>query len=286
MRGLLVVNGFLHSAAFDKMYAALSEAADRAEITLDRTTNDALCPLDEGLFLRGYQFALFWDKDVRLARALEMRGLPVFNSAESIRLCDDKTLTWLALNRKVLMPDTILAPLTYGGYEDASFLTRVGERLTYPYVIKEGFGSFGQQVFLADTLEKAREILARIGGRPALFQRFIAESAGRDARLYVVGGKCVAAMKRVNHSGDFRANIAGGGMAERYAPSSEEIRVALDAARALGLTFAGVDLLFSKDGPLLCEVNSNAHFTALTELTGVCPADDIFAEVKRQCAAR
>lgn len=41
------------------------------------------------------------------------------------------------------------------------------------------------------------------------------------------------------------------------------------------LDFAGVDLLFSKDGPLLCEVNSNAHFKALHELTGKNPADNI-----------
>ncbi len=113
-----------------------------------------------------------------------------------------------------------------------------------------------------------------------LFQRFIKESAGRDLRLYVVGGRVVAAMERVNHSGDFRANIAGGGSARPHKVSAQEEELALLACRHLGLDFGGIDLLQSKDGPVLCEVNSNAHFQALRELSGVDPADHILSLIK------
>lgn len=286
MRGLLVVNGFLHSDAFERMYAALFCAAEKAGIALKVTTNDALCPLDEAAPLNEIDYVLFWDKDVRLAAALERRGLKVFNSAKSIALCDDKTLTYLSLSGVVRMPETILSPLSFSGYGNADFLRRVGDRLSYPYVLKEGCGSFGRQVYLIRDFDAARALLDQIGERPILFQRFVGESAGRDARLYVVGGRCVAAIQRINETGDFRANIAGGGRAEKYAPSGEELDMALTAVRALGLVFAGVDILFSKDGPLLCEVNSNAHFTALSEATGARPAEDIMEEIKRQCAAR
>ena len=286
MHGLMIVNGFLRSDAFERMYAALFCAAQKAVITLEVVTNDALCPLDEAFFTREIDFVLFWDKDTRLACALEKRGLKVFNSAKSIALCDDKTLTYLALAGVVPMPETILAPLSFSGFGKTEFLTRVGEQLSYPYVLKEGCGSFGQQVYMIRDEASAHALLEQIGERPVLFQRLIAESAGRDARLYVVGDRCVAAIRRINEKDDFRANIAGGGRAEKYAPTREEEALALLATRALGLTFAGVDILFSKDGPLLCEVNSNAHFTALSAVTGARPAEDIMREIKRQCAAQ
>lgn len=285
MRGWLIENGFLKSAAFDQMYGALENAAARQGISLERRANEMFCPLSDALFLNAPDFVLFFDKDVRLARQMEQRGLPVFNSARSIALCDDKTLTYLALKDAVPMPETILAPLTFTNYGQAAFLDRVGETLKYPYVMKQGCGSFGREVYLVESAAQARAILAPLGERPVLFQRFVRESFGRDARLYIVGGRCVAAMERENLSGDFRANIAGGGRAKKHVPTDEEIKVALTAARALGLTFAGVDLLFSENGPLLCEVNSNAHFTALRELTGIDPGDAIFEEIRRQCKA-
>ena len=82
----------------------------------------------------------------------------------------------------------------------------------------------------------------------------------------MVGGQCVAAMRRRNER-DFRANIQIGGSAHSYTPTTGEIALARNACQALGLDFAGVDILRSRTGPLICEVNSNAHFTALAALT-------------------
>ncbi|MPN39908.1 Ribosomal protein S6--L-glutamate ligase [bioreactor metagenome] len=82
-------------------------------------------------------------------------------------------------------------------------------------MIKAGCGSFGAQVFLAHTVDEAAQRVRAMAGEPVLFQRFIRESAGRDLRLYVVGGRVIAAMERVNLAGDFRANIASGGSANR-----------------------------------------------------------------------
>ena len=135
-------------------------------------------------------------------------------------------------------------------------------------MVKECFGSLGGQVYLAETGEDFCRLARAMGPRPFLAQRYIAESAGRDVRIYVVGGRPEAAMERRSTS-DFRANIGSGGHALAYRPSREEEELAVRCCRILGLDFAGVDLLFGRDGPLVCEVNSNAFMAAVSACSGV-----------------
>lgn len=282
MQGYLITNAFMREGSFARMRQVLLDAAQSQEITLlSRTNADFLRGIPSG----EAQFALFYDKDVRLAHQLEEKGLRVFNSARAIALCDDKTLTHLALQKAgVPQPDFLLCPHTFPGvgYGDMRFVEEAGEMLSWPLVIKEGCGSFGQQVYLAQNAAQARDILCRIGAKPTLFQRFVGECAGRDLRLFVVDGQVIAAISRHSKNGDFRANIENGGHAQAYRPTNEECRLAVDACRALQLDFAGVDILPAKDGPLICEVNSNAHFMGLTAATGVNPADFILDYIRRQ----
>jgi len=291
MKGILVVNAFWQGASMKEMEGQLCRAAKKAGVELMvRTNADLLCVLPPVGLLgdEDADFYLFWDKDVRLALQLEMLGKRVFNPARSIALCDDKTLTHLALAKANLpMPKTILCPQTFPslGYSSTDFLSQVEAVLSYPMVVKEGCGSFGQQVYLAKSRDDILPILKKAAGTPLLFQEYVEECRGQDLRLYMVGGKCAAAMRRVNDS-DFRANIQIGGHAERYVPVEEEVALAARACEALGLDFAGVDLLKSKKGPLICEVNSNAHFTALSALTGVDVAERIFMHIREAlCAA-
>ena len=107
-----------------------------------------------------------------------------------------------------------------------------------------------------------------------LFQEMIENSTGRDVRLQVVGDEVVASMYRYSEN-DFRANITAGGKMKDYTPSKEECELAVKASHAVGTSFAGVDLLFGKDGPIVCEVNSNAHFKNIQTCTGVAVADKI-----------
>ena len=277
---LLVENGFLRTPAFLRLYDSFEQAAKALDISLTRLTNDALCPLPD--LVTAPDAVLFWDKDVRLAAQLERQGLAVFNSSESIAVCDDKTLTWLCLKDSVPMPETILAPMAYGQYADTGFLRRVEEQLGFPYILKEGIGSFGQQVYLIRSREEAVIRLKTAGERPVLFQRFIREAEGTDKRIYVVGDRCVAAMIRRAPPGDFRSNIGNGGTAEPCEVTDEEAWLALQTAKELDLVFAGIDILPSEQGPLICEVNSNAHFSALSQLTGVDIASAILQEIVRQ----
>ena len=127
-RGLMVVNAFLRTTKFDDLYHILLEAAQKAGMALDVMTNAELCCKTDSTELDGYDFVLFWDKDVQLAMQLEARGMKLFNSAHSILWCDDKALTYLKLKEAgVPMPRTILAPKTFPavGYPDRSFLDNV-----------------------------------------------------------------------------------------------------------------------------------------------------------------
>ena len=266
MKGLLVVNRFLHSDKFDELSTYFLKAADKLNIRLELVTN-ASYKTD----WKSADFVLFWDKDILLAKWLEMQKIPVYNSASAIEICDDKAKTWLALERKgIPTPKSIPAPMTYSGigYTELSFVEDIIREFSFPLIMKESFGSFGQQVYLVNNKSELTKKVKELEGKPFLFQEYIGESKGKDIRLQVVGNKVVASMYRYSED-DFRANITNGGHMKAYEPTSQEIELAIRAAGAVGADFAGVDLLFGKDGPLVCEVNSNAHFVNILKCTGV-----------------
>ena len=269
MTGILATNAFLHGEKYSELHQLLVSGAKACGIDLQIYSN-----LELRLAVPKADFVLFWDKDVPLAHALEQQGLPVFNNARAIALCDNKALTYQTLLGTVPQPETMAAPMTF--FEDSDFSLFIDgaiERLGLPLVFKECYGSFGAQVFLCRSKE---EIGSHITARPFLLQKFCRESAGRDKRLEVIGGRCVAAMERYNPA-DFRANITNGGQMRPYTPTGEEEALALAATEKLGLLFGGVDLL--EDGTV-CEVNSNAHLVNLKKCTGIDTAPLLFADIQ------
>ncbi len=289
MTGLLVVNEFLNSNKFNEIHQWLIDAAIRQGIELIKKTNaQLLIELPVKNLRKSFQpeadFVLFLDKDVRLAEYLELMGYRVFNSAKAIYACDDKSVTHLLLSgADIPMPKTIVAPMTFTniGYTDLYFLEDVADRLGYPMVVKECFGSFGQQVYLVKDMDELFSTVKQIGAKPMLFQEYIKSSHGRDIRLQVVGNRVIAAMYRYSDSGDFRANLTIGGKMKPYQPTKEQEDLALKSCEVLGLDFAGVDILFGEnDKPLVCEVNSNAHFKNIYDCTGINAADAIITYIK------
>ncbi len=287
MKGWLVVNAFLDSEKFKGIYSLLLESAKLHNISLELFTTAQLTDvIGEGF--RGNtlpDFAVFWDKDVCLARSLEEAGVRLFNCAAAIEACDNKALTSLVLSKAcVRIPKTIIAPKTFEGvgYSSFDFLDTAIERLGLPLVIKESFGSFGMQVYLADTREEAVEIIKTLGHKDFIMQEFVAASRGRDLRINVVGDKVVASIYRYNE-GDFRSNLTIGGKMKPYTATPAQAQLALSACKALQLDFAGVDVLFGEnDEPIICEVNSNTHFKTTLECTGVNLADSIMEYIARK----
>jgi len=102
-----------------------------------------------------------------------------------------------------------------------------------------------------------------------LVQEFIKEAGGADIRALVVNGEVVGAMKRQGAEGDFRSNLHQGGSASSYTLNRKEKATALAAAKAMGLGVCGVDMIPSKRGPLVMEVNSSPGLEGIEKATGI-----------------
>lgn len=288
MLGWLVCNEFLQMNKFNELHQWFVEAAKKRGVHLLIMTNAQVLVgcFESVLEQEKPDFVLFWDKDIRLAQALEQYGIRVFNSSKAIEICDDKSFTYLTLKKaNLLMPKTILSPMTYDniGYTNFDFLDIVCRELGFPLILKECFGSFGKQVYMIRNLEELQAKLIECGTKPVLFQEYVETSFARDIRIQVVGDQVVAAMYRYSQSDDFRANISNGGKMRDYQPTQEQKEVAIACCREIGLDFAGVDLLFGEnETPLVCEVNSNAHFKNIFDCTSVNVADCIMEYIIEQ----
>lgn len=284
--GWIIYNGSLPGNKFIDFAEWLQASATKlGSETIIIKNNDLLTTLDTNkLSLLQLDerplpdYVISTDKDLYLARQFELLGIPVFNSAKAIEISDDKIQThqMLALHN-IPMPLTIVAPKVYTTVNAVSsdFLVKVVNKLGFPLIIKEAFGSFGEQVYLIHNETELIKKITEIGGSPYLFQQFVQTSFGRDLRLQVVGDRVVAAMKRTAVD-DFRANVTNGGKMQPHAPTEEEKDIAIKATKAIGADFAGVDLLYGEDeSPLICEVNSNAHIHNLYDCTGINCADTI-----------
>ncbi len=152
-----------------------------------------------------------------------------------------------------------------------------------PCVIKLLEGTQGVGVLLAETKSAAHSVLEAFQGLNArvMVQEFIKEAGGADIRAFVIDGVVVGAMKRQGKEGEFRSNLHRGGSATIVELSDEEENTALKAAKVLGLGIAGVDMLQSKDGPKIMEVNSSPGLEGIEAATGKDIAKAIIRYIER-----
>ena len=291
MKGIIFVNAFkvpkesVHFAErLQQEFKALNVSA---EIVYNGYTDNVIAggEIKNGV---SCDFAVFLDKDKYLSACLEKSGVRLFNSHNAIRTCDDKGETFIALSGYGLnLPDTVFAPVCYNKDlpVDESGLKAVAERLGYPIVVKESYGSMGKGVYKADDFTELKTLAEKLKTTPHLYQKFLPYKIGTDVRLIVVGGKFLCAMMRENKN-DFRSNVALGGKGKAFNPSEGFISAAEECASILGLDYCGVDLLFGENGkPYVCEVNSNAFISEIEKVTGVnvakAYAEHIFNAVRR-----
>ena len=195
----------------------------------------------------------------------EWVGTPVVNRAKAIAAARHKfhSLRILAQHGLPIPPSLTVGSATF--LEDA-----VAEIGNYPFILKPFYGTHGTGVMLLDTptsLTSAVDALCDLH-QDYVIQSFIAEAGGVDIRVLVVGGEAVAAMKRSAPPGEFRANIHKGASGEAIALTDVYTHLAIEAAAALELEIAGVDLLQTNDGPVVLEVNPSPGFEALELVTG------------------
>ena len=198
-------------------------------------------------------------------RQFEMMGVFPLNESIAITRARDKLRSLQLLSRKGMnMPVTGFA---HSPLDTDDLITMVGGA---PLVVKLLEGTQGIGVVLAETHQSADSVIKAFKGLKAniLVQEFIKDAGGTDIRCFVVGDKVVAAIQRKAKEGEFRANLHQGGTASTIRITPEERSMAVRAAKIMGLNVAGVDLLRSKKGPMVLEVNSSPGLEGIEKATG------------------
>lgn len=213
-----------------------------------------------------------------VVRQFEMMG--VFTVVKSRGLTDsrDKLRSLQLLSKSGIgMPKTVF---TNYSKNVESIIESAGG---VPVVIKLLEGTQGLGVVLADGKKAATSVLEAFNGLKArvIVQEFIKESGGADIRAFVVDGKVVGAMKRQGKAGEFRSNLHRGGSAEIIELTEEEEQTAIKSAKALNLGVAGVDMLQSKRGALVLEVNSSPGIEGIERATHYDIAGEIIQYIER-----
>lgn len=266
----IVGNGFFRYGSMDMQIDELKRALTDLGAQVDVTYTDKVLAYitQKGVAstLGDYAFIVYLDKDVYISHLLEKCGYTLVNSADAIEICDDKMKTHLSLAGVVPMPKTLASPLQFKSTED-QYITEIEKVVDYPIVVKEVFGSLGANVHLAENREQLKSIRSALKLKPHIYQEFIG-AGGSDLRLIVIGGKVVACMRRVNEN-DFRSNVELGGRGEKVTPTKRQIEYAERAAKAIKLDYCGIDILSDQTGDYVCEVNSNAFWRAVSEVSGV-----------------
>ncbi|GAA0880731.1 30S ribosomal protein S6--L-glutamate ligase [Algoriphagus jejuensis] len=213
-----------------------------------------------------------------VVRQFELMGAFSAVSSQAIVRSRDKLRSLQILSKNGLgMPKTAFTNFSKGG--EKHLVEQVGGA---PLIIKLLEGTQGLGVVLAETKKAAQSVVEAFNGLKArvIVQEFIKEAKGADIRAFVVNGKVVGAMKRQGAEGEFRSNLHRGGVATVIKLSRQEKQAALNAAKALGLDIAGVDLLQSARGPLILEVNSSPGLEGIEQATGVNVAEAIIKYVE------
>lgn len=213
-----------------------------------------------------------------VVRQFEMMGVYCVNESVAIARSKDKLRAAQLLSRRGIdLPHTGFA---HAPDDTADLIKMVGGA---PLVVKLLEGTQGIGVVLAETDKAAASVVEAFFGLKAniMVQEFIEEANGADIRCLVIGNKVVGAMKRQAKTGEFRSNLHRGGQATLAKISAAEREVAIQAAKIIGLNIAGVDIIRSKRGPLILEVNSSPGLKGIEMATQKDIADLIIEFIEK-----
>ncbi|MFK7749228.1 MAG: 30S ribosomal protein S6--L-glutamate ligase [Kordia sp.] len=214
-----------------------------------------------------------------LIRQFDAMGAYCLNSAQAITQSRDKLqATQLFAKHDINIPIT--------GFANSPLDTKDLIKMVNgaPLIIKLLESTQGKGVVLAETTKAAESVINAFKSVKTniLVQEFIKEANGQDIRCFVVNGKVVASMQRQAAKGEFRANIHQGGTASKIKITNEERKLAIKAAKILGLPVAGVDIIRSNKGPLLLEVNSSPGLEGIENATGLDIANVMIESIEKK----
>lgn len=214
-----------------------------------------------------------------LIRQFDAMGTYCLNAADAITQSRDKLQA-----TQLFAKNDIHIPIT--GFANSPLDTKDLIKMVNgaPLIIKLLESTQGKGVVLAETSKAAESVINAFKSVKTniLVQEFIKEANGQDIRCFVVNGKVVASMQRQAAKGEFRANIHQGGSASKIKVTLEERKLAVKAAKILGLPVAGVDIIRSNKGPLLLEVNSSPGLEGIEAATGLDIANIMIEAIEKK----
>ena len=270
MKGIIVKNGYFSSVAYDKQISRLEEEFKLLGVETEIYYNKYPVTTYQKF---NYDFCVFLDKDINLAKVIEKSGVKTFNNSEAIYVADSKIRTSIALSgtKGIKVQKAVFSPKKYVKETDVNFLKRASEEIGYPLVVKDEYGSRGLQVFLVNNFCELCEVVKQMGTNDYLLEEYRHTSKGKSVRIIVVGGKVIGGILLENDK-NFRSNSYLGGKGKIFNVTKEYAFVAEKVANQLKLDYCGVDLFY--DEPIIIEVNSNAYFAEFEETTGINVAEN------------
>jgi ribosomal protein S6--L-glutamate ligase len=211
----------------------------------------------------------------------DIQGVPSILSSIALIRSRDKLRSLQYLSKSGIgIPKTVFA--RHPKADDVKLL--IDEIGTTPVILKLLESTHGNGVIKADSVSSAKSALEAFSGikKDIIIQEFIEEADGKDLRVIVVDGKIVAAMERSGAEGEFRSNVHKGGSVKKIELDKKTEMAAIESAKLLGLTVAGVDLLESARGPLVIEVNSSPGLQGIERATGIDVADSIIEAAEKK----
>jgi ribosomal protein S6--L-glutamate ligase len=218
-----------------------------------------------------------------VVRQFDLMGVPVLNTALAIARSRDKLRAMQLLTRKNIDVPVTVCARTPDSIDQA--LLHVGGA---PCIVKLQQGAQGIGTMIAETPQAVTSLLETLWamGQDIVLQQYIAEAKGRDLRAIVVGGRVVASMRRQAKAGEFRSNLHRGGLGVRAPLDPRYRRAAIAATRVMGLEVAGVDMLETREGPKILEINSSPGLEGIERASGIDVAGAIIAHAERYLARR
>ena len=200
---------------------------------------------------------------ITLMEHMELSGVHVINPTYAFRRARDKYATLVALSRAgIPVPETFTTEMPGEAYRAC---LEFGKAVYKPILGQMGLGSM--MFDDPDLAYNAFKSLSRVG-MPIIVQRFV-ESPGRDIRAFVIGGRVVASAYRYAPEGSWKCNVARGGRMVKADLTEDAQDLAVRAVEALGLEYAGVDLIEGPEGLMVLEVNGAPGWQGLKAATGV-----------------
>lgn len=203
-----------------------------------------------------------------LIKQFGLAGIQVINNYNATMRAKNKLRTMQVLTKnKIPIPKTYIL-------NSSEHLEEISKDIgSFPIILKSLSGSHGSGVSIVESKRGLKSLLDLLtssnSSQPIMIQEYIRESSGKDIRVFIVGKRIVGAMERIaTKKGEFRSNFHLGGRVRVAEMSRKEKDVAFAAIRACGLDIAGVDILRTKKGPKVLEMNSNPGLEGITEATG------------------